>query len=87
MPAVTFDGAVVDPPWYPLRQNADQQTARENNSTEVQERCLILKTMAATGIEQCHLFLPYRNVLLSLTRLGLTTITQTNLLKEGRTRQ
>ena len=41
--------------------------------------------MAATGIEQCHLFLPYQNVVLSVTDygLGLTTITQTNLLKVG----
>ena len=41
-----------------------------------------LKAMAAEGIEQCHLFLLYQSVVLSVVDygLGLTTMTQTNLL-------
>ena len=46
----------------------------------------VLKAMAAKGIEQRHLFLPYQSVVLSVTDygLGLTTKAQTNLLKLDR---
>ena len=42
--------------------------------------------MAAKGIEQRHLFLPYQSVVFSVTDygLGLTTMAQTNLLKLDR---
>ena len=42
--------------------------------------------MAAMGIEQCHYFLLYQNVVLSVIDygLGLTTMEQTNLLKLDR---
>ena len=64
----------------PLLQNADPQKTRGNNSTEVQEKS---EAMAAEGIEQCHLFLLYQSVVLSVTDYGpgLTTMAQTNLLK------
>ena len=42
----------------------------------------VLKAMAAKGIEQCHLFLLYQSVVLSVIDygLGLTTMAHTNLL-------
>ena len=42
--------------------------------------------MAAMGIEQCHYFPLYQNVVLSVIDygLGLTTMEQTNLLKLDR---
>ena len=65
--------------------NVDLQITRGNNSTEVQERPVspVLKAWAANGIEQRHLFLLYQSVLLSVidNGLGLTTVSQTNLLK------
>ena len=51
---------------------------------------MMFKAMAANGIEQRHLFLLYPGVLLSAIDdgLGLTTMSQTNLLKlEFKTRQ
>ena len=46
----------------------------------------VLKSMAAKGIEQRHLFLLYQSVVLSVTDygLGLKTMAQTNLLKLDR---
>ena len=43
----------------------------------------VLKAMATKGIEQCHLFLLYQSVVLSVIVYGrgLTTMAQTNLLK------
>ena len=42
----------------------------------------VLKAMAVMGTEQCHYFLLYQNVVLSVVDygLGLTTVAQTNLL-------
>ena len=44
------------------------------------------EAMAAKGIEQCHLSLLYQSVVLSVIDygLGLTTMSQTNLLKLDR---
>ena len=45
-----------------------------------------MKATSAKGIEQCHLFLLYQSVVLSVTdyRRDLTTMAQTNLLKLDR---
>ena len=47
------------------------------------QKVSVLKAMAAKGIKQCHLFLLYQSVVLSIIDygLGLTTVAQTNLLK------
>ena len=46
----------------------------------------VLKAMGTKGIEQRHLFLLYQSAVLRVTdyRLGLTTMSQTNLLKLDR---
>ena len=51
------------------------------------KKCLsVAKAMAAKGIEQCHLFLLYQSVVLSVIDYGLdlATMAQTNLLKLDR---
>ena len=46
----------------------------------------VLKAVAAMGFDQCHLFLLYQNVVLSVIDYGLslTTMAQINLLKLDR---
>ena len=76
--------------FYKLRfdkKNADVQAEGRINKTQVQEKRLsALKAMAAKGIEQRHLFLLYQSVILSVIDygLGLTTLSQSNLLKLDR---
>ena len=88
MPAVTFDGAVVEQTSH-LRylgiQSDRMLTYRkhvETTALKCKKGLSVLKAMVAKGIEQCHLFLLYQSVVLSVInyRLGLTT----NLLKLDR---
>ena len=92
MPAVTFDGAVVE------RTNRLRYlgihfyrmlTFRkhvETTALKCKKGLSVLKAVATKGIEQRHLFLLYQSAALSVTdyRLGLTTMPQTNLLKLDR---
>ena len=73
-------------PRDPLRRNADGQDAGRINKTQVQERTVLVERHASKGIEQCHLFLLYQSVILSVFDygLGLTTLSQSNLLKLDR---
>ena len=54
----------------------------ETTALKCKKGLSVLKAMAAKGIEQCHLFLLYQSVVLSVIDygLGLTTMAQTNLL-------
>ena len=92
MPAVTFDGAVVEQTSH-LRylgiQSDRMLTYRkhvETTALKCKKGLSVLKAMVAKGIEQCHLFLLYQSVVLSVInyRLGLTTMTQTNLIQLDR---
>ena len=58
----------------------------EKTALKLKKGLSVLKTMAAKGIEQRHLFLLYQSVVLSVTDYGLslTTMAQTNLLKLDR---
>ena len=88
MPAVTLHGAVVERTSH-LRYlgiHFDRMlTCRKHVETTALKRkkgLSVLKAMAAKGIEQRHLFLPYQSVVLSVTDygLGLATMAQINLL-------
>ena len=92
MPAVTFDGAVVE------RTNRLRYlgihfyrmlTFRkhvETTALKCKKDLSVLMAVSAKGTEQRHLFLLYQSVVLSVTvyGLGLTTMAQTNLLKLDR---
>ena len=73
-------------PRDPLRQNAYVQDAGRINKTQVQKRTVHVKSHGFKGIEQRHLFLLYQSVILSVIDygLGLTTLSQSNLLKLDR---
>ena len=88
-PAVTFDGAVVERTRH-LRNLGIHFDIMLTNRKHVETTALkckkglsVLKAMATKGIEQCHLFLLYQSVVLSVIVYGrgLTTMAQTNLLK------
>ena len=92
MPAVTLDGAVVEPTSH-LRYlgiHFDRMLTYRKHVETTALKCKkglsVMKDMAAKGIEQHHLFLLYQSVVLSVIdyRLGLTTVAQTNLLKLDR---
>ena len=92
MPTVTFDGAVVRRTSH-LRYLGIQSNRMLTNRKHVDTTALkcnkglsILKAKAEKGIKQRHLFLLYQSVVLSVIDygLGLTTMTQTNLLKLDR---
>ena len=91
-PAVTFDGAVVERTRH-LRNLGIHFDIMLTNRKHVETTALkckkglsVLKAMATKGIEQCHLFLLYQSVVLSVIVYGrgLTTMAQTNLLKVDR---
>ena len=73
-------------PRDPLRKNADVQVADRINKTQVQERTVRVDSHDFKGIEQRHLFLLYQNVKVSVIDygLGLTILSQSNLLKLDR---
>ena len=73
-------------PRDPLRQNLTYKTQVESTKLRCKKGLSALKAMASKGIEQCHLFLLYQSVILSVTDhgLGLTTLSQSNLLKLDR---
>ena len=90
MPAVSFNREVIELAnsltylWIDFWQNVYIQDAGRINITNRRKKGLsALKAMASKGIKQCHLFLLYQSVLLSIIDcgLGLTTLSQSNLLK------
>ena len=92
MPAVTFDRAVVERTSH-LRYlgiHFDRMLTYRKHVETTALKCKkglsVLKAMPAKGIEQCHLFLLYQSVVLSVIDYGLslTTMAQTNLLKLDR---
>ena len=70
----------------PLRQNADVQDADRITKLRCKKGLSALEAMASKGIKQRHLFLLYQSVILSVTDygLGLTTLSQSNLLRLDR---
>ena len=92
MPAVSFNGEVIE------RTNSlryfgihfDRMLTYKTQVKSTKLRCKkglsALKAMASKGIEQRHLFLLYQSVILSVIDygLGLTTLSQSNLLKHDR---
>ena len=87
-PSVTFDGDAVERTSH-LRYLGiycdRMRTYRQHVETtpKCKKGLSALKAMAAKGIKQCHLFLLYQSVMLSVIYydLGLTKRTQTNQLK------
>ena len=92
MPAVSFNGEAIE------RTNSlrylgihfDRMLTYKTQVESAKLRCKkglsALKAMASKGIEQRHLFLLYQSVILSVIDygLGLTTLSQSNLLKLDR---
>ena len=92
MPAVSFNGEAIE------RTNSlrylgihfDRMLTYKTQVESTKLRCKkglsALKAMASKGIEQRHLFLLYQSVILSVIDycLGLTTLSQSNLLKLDR---
>ena len=92
MPAVSFYGETIE------RMNSlrylgihfdrmfTYKTQVESTKLRCKKGLSALKAMASKGIEQRHLFLLYRSVILSVIDygLGLTTLSQSNLLKLDR---
>ena len=62
------------------------KTQVESTKLRCKKGLSVLKSMASKGIKQCHLFLLYQSVILSVidNGLGLTTLSQPNLLKLDR---
>ena len=98
MPAVTFDGAVVERTnllkYFGVHFDSmlSYRQHVERTALTCKKGVSVLKAMAAQDIEQRHLLLLYQSVVLSVIDygLGLTTMSQTNLLKlrtECKTRQ
>ena len=91
MPAVTFEGGVVEQTNH-LRyhlinwQKAALQTRCENTALKCKKGLSVLKAMAAKSTEQRHLFLLCQSEVLSVTEYGLSlaAMAQTNLLKLDR---
>ena len=92
MPAVTLDGAVVERTSH-LRYlgiHFDRMLTYRKHVETTAPKCKkglsVPKAVAAKGIGQSHLFLLYQNVVLSVIDygLGLTTMSQTKLLKLDR---
>ena len=94
MPAVTFDGAVVERKSHLRYLGIHSDTMLtyrkhvETTALKCKKGLSVLKAIAAKGIEERHLFLLYQSVVLSVIDygLGLTTMVQTNLLKLDRVR-
>ena len=90
-PAVFFNGEVITHeqsqiPRDSLRRNTDVQTQVESAKLRCKKGLSALKAMASKGIEQLHLFMLYQSVIHSIIDygLGLTTLSQSSLLKLDR---
>ena len=92
MPAVSFYGEVIEHT-YSLRylgiyfdRMLTYKTQVESTELRCKKGLSALKTMAAKGIDQRHLFLLYPSVILNVIDygLGLTILSQSNLLKLDR---
>ena len=89
MRAVTFDGVVVKQTSHPrylgihTYRMLTYRKHVETTALKCKKGLSVLKAVATKGIEQRHLFLLYQSAVLRVTgyRLGLTTLSQTNLLK------
>ena len=92
MRAVTFDGVVVKRTSHPrylgihIYKMLTYRKHVETTALKCKKGLSVLKAMGTKGIEQRHLFLLYQSAVLRVTdyRLGLTTMSQTNLLKLDR---
>ena len=92
MPAVSFSGEIIEHTnsLRCLGIHFDAMLTYKMQVESTKLRCKTglsaLKAMASKGIEQRHLFLLYQSVILSVTDcgLGLTTLSQSNLLKLNR---
>ena len=92
MPAVSFNGEVIERTnslrylWIHFDRTLTYKTQAESTKLRCKKGLSALKAMASKGIEQRHLFLPYKSVILSVIDcgLGLTTLSQSNLLKLDR---
>ena len=92
MPAVSFIGEATERSnsLRYLRIHFDRMLTYKTQVESTKLRCKkglsMLKAMALKGIKQRHLFLLYQSVILSVTDcgLGLTTLSQSNLLKRDR---
>ena len=89
MPAFSFNGEVVERTgslnclWIHFDRMLEYKTQVESTKLMRKKGPPTLKAMATKGIEQRHLFLLYQSVILSVIdySLGLTTLSQSNLLK------
>ena len=92
MPAVSFNGEAIERTnsLRYLGMHFDRMLTFKTQVESTKLRCKkgmsALKAMASKGIEQRHLFLLYQSVILSVIDygLGLTTLSQSNLLKLDR---
>ena len=92
MPAVSFNGEAIEctNSLRYLGIHFDRMLTYKTQVESTKLRCKkglsALKAMASKGIEQRHLFLLYQSVILSVIDygLGLTTLSQSNLLKLDR---
>ena len=93
MPAVSFNGEAIERTnslRYLIGIHFDRmltyKTQDESTKLRFKKGLSALKAMASKGIEQRHLFLLYESVILSVIDygLGLTTLSQSNLLKLDR---
>ena len=90
-PAVSFNGEVIErtnnPKYVGIHfgRMLTYKTQVESTKFRCKKGLSALKAMAAKDIELRHLFLLYQSVTLSITDycLGLTTLSQSSLLKEG----
>ena len=92
MQAVSFNGEVIERTsslrylWIHFDRTLTYKTQVESTKLRCKKGLSALKAMASKGIEQRHLFLLYKSVILSVIDcgLGLTTLSQSNLLKLDR---
>ena len=68
-------------PWDLLWQNADVQDAGQINKTQMQERTICVESHG--WAKQCHRFLLYQSVILSVTDYGLGLITLSQSTQQG----
>ena len=94
MPAVSFNGEAIERTnslrylWIHFDRMLTYKTQVESTKLRCKKGLSTLKAMASKGIEQRHLFLLYKSVILSVIDygLGLTNLSQSNLLKLDRVR-
>ena len=92
MPAVSLNGEAIERSnslrylWIHFDRTLTYKTQVESTKLRCKKGLSALKAIASKGIEQRHLFLLYQSVILSDIDygLGLTTLSQSNLLKLDR---